>query len=120
MDAIKDDPPTQLLVSTEQLLDSAPDGVLVVDTTGVIRLSNRRAETMFGYRREELLGQPIELLVPERNKPDPLGLRADYYRHPTARSMGEGLDIAAMRKDGTEFPVDVSLSLLETDEGLFV
>jgi len=113
-------PSPPILVSTEQLLDSAPDGVLIVDASGAIRLMNRQAEAMFGYRRDELLGQPIELLVPDWKKPDHLGLRADYSRNPRARPMGEGLDIAALRKDGTEFPVDVSLSLLETDQGVLV
>ena len=118
--SIANDPSPLILASTEQLLDSAPDGVLIVDASGAIRLMNRQAEAMFGYARDELLGQPIELLVPEPKTPDHPGLRADYYRKPTARPMGEGLDIAALRKDGTEFPVDVSLSLLETDQGLLV
>ena len=120
MGSFANGPSPPILVSTEQLLDSAPDGVLIVDASGAIRLMNRQAEAMFGYRRDELLGQPIELLVPDWKKPDHLGLRADYSRNPRARPMGEGLDIAALRKDGTEFPVDVSLSLLETDQGVLV
>ena len=112
--------PRPVSASAEQWLDSAPDGVVIIDAAGVIRLVNRQAEAMFGYARDELLGEPIEVLVPERARPDHHGHRAAYYRQPVARPMGEGLDVAACRKDGSEFPVDVSLSLLEADEGRFV
>jgi hypothetical protein len=102
------------------LLDSAPDGVVIVDATGLIRLVNRQAEAMFGYAREELLGQPIEVLVPDRAGIDHREHRDGYVAHPTGRPMGAGLDLAARRKDGSEFPVDISLSSLQTDDGLLV
>jgi hypothetical protein len=114
---IDDEPLKPISVSAEQLLDSVPDGVLIVDTNGLFRLVNRNAELVFGYERGELMGQPTTLLVPERLRPDHDGSRGEYYRHPTA---GSGLDIAARRKDGTEFPVDVSFTLLDTDDGRFV
>ena len=110
-------PPDEIVASTGQLLDSAPDAVVIIDATGVIRLVNHQAEAMFGYTREEFLGSPIELLVVERNQPDVDGRRAEYYRNPRAIAMGDALDIAVRRKDGTEFPVDVAFSLLETDNG---
>jgi PAS domain S-box-containing protein len=101
----------------EQLLDSSPDGVLIVDTDGRIRLVNRQAEAMFGYDRDELVGELTVRLRPDRDRPDPDESRVSYYRNPT---IGTGLDIAALRKDGTEFPLDASFSLLETDGGRFV
>ncbi|MEY2447532.1 MAG: hypothetical protein QOH79_1008 [Acidimicrobiaceae bacterium] len=101
----------------EQLLDSSPDGVLIVDTDGRIRLVNRQAEAMFGYARDELVGELTVRLRPDRDRPDPDESRVSYYRNPT---IGTGLDIAALRKDGTEFPLDASFSLLETDGGRFV
>ena len=118
MGALDDEPPKPkpISASTEQLLDSAPDGVLIIDATGRIRLVNQQAVNLFGYDRDELVGQCTQLLVPERLRPDD-GHRAEYYRNPT---IGSGLDIAVRRKDGTEFPVDVSFSLLETDDGRFV
>src|SRR5205807_5620740 len=80
--------PRSISVSTEQLLDSAPDGVVIVDAAGLIRLVNRQAEAMFGYAREELLGQPIEVLVPERAGMDHREHRDGYVAHPTGRLMG--------------------------------
>jgi PAS domain S-box-containing protein len=112
--------PQPISASTEQLLDSAPDGVVIIDAQGLIRLVNRQAEDMFGYARDELLGQPVELLVPERVGSAHLELRAGYLQNPMPRPMGAGLDLAARHKDGTEFPVDISLTSLETDDGLLV
>ncbi|MDQ1402528.1 MAG: hypothetical protein QOG03_844 [Actinomycetota bacterium] len=106
--------------TTEELLDSAPDGVLIVDTAGMIRLVNRKAEALFGYGHGELAGRPIEILVPEPAKADLDGSRAAYFRSPTARSVDDALDRTALKKDGTEFSADVTLSLLRTDQGVFV
>jgi PAS domain S-box-containing protein len=105
---------------TEQLLDSAPDGVVVIDDRGVICLVNRQAETMFGYQRQELVGQLVELLVPARVSAGHPAHRAAYFAHPTTRAMGAELELTARRKDGSEFPVDISLSSLETEEGVLV
>jgi hypothetical protein len=107
-------------VSTEQLLDSAPDGVVVVDGDGVIRLVNRQAEVLFGYRRDELVGRPMELLVPDRAKAVHRAHRAGYLVSPTPRPMGAGLKLSARRHDGSEFPVDISLSSITTGEGVLV
>jgi PAS domain S-box-containing protein len=102
------------------LLEAAPDAIVAVDGDGLIRLVNRQAEVRLGYEREELIGQPVELLVPERVRAVHPSHRAGYFQNPTARPMGAGWELAARRKDGTEFPVDVSLSSLETEDGVLV
>ncbi len=108
--------PTALL----GFLDAAPDTIVVVDTAGSIVIANGLAEKMFGYSREELIGQPIELLVPERFRGGHVGYRTNYFREPRTRPMGEGRELAGRRKDGTEFTVEISLSPLHTDEGVLV
>jgi PAS domain S-box-containing protein len=108
--------PTALL----GFLDAAPDTIVVVDTAGKIVIANGLAETMFGYSRKELIGQPIELLVPQRFRPGHAGYRTDYFHEPHTRPMGEGRELAGRRKDGTEFTVEISLSPLHTEEGALV
>jgi PAS domain S-box-containing protein len=110
----------KLSASTEQLLDSAPDGVVIIDETGLILLVNRQAEALFGYARDELVGHSVDLLVPDRVRGVHPKRRARYFDNPTARPMGAGLVLAARRKDGSEFPVDISLSSLETADGILV
>ena len=112
--------PNEIVVSTDQLLDSAPDAVVIVDCSGIIRLVNCQAEAMFGYTRDELLGSRAESLMVERSQQDVDGRRAEFFRNPRTIAIKDGLDIAVRRKDGTEFPVDVAFSVLETDEGRFV
>ncbi len=93
-----------------ELLEAAPDAILQVDESGRIVLLNRTAEEMFGYRREELLGAPVEILVPLELRKAHNGHRSRYADHPATRAMGSGLVLEAVRKDGTRFPVEISLS----------
>jgi PAS domain S-box-containing protein len=94
------------------LFESAPDAVVVVDSQGRIVLANAQTESLFGYRREELIGQAIEALVPERLRSRHADNRRAYAGHPSVRPMGVGLDLWARRRDETEFPVEISLSPL--------
>ena len=104
----------------EALLESAPDAIVIVDERGLIQIINSEAELMFGYPRAELIGQPVELLVPFRQKEVHMENRARYTAKPKTRPMGVGLDLSARRKDGSEFPVEISLSPMPTDGGLLI
>jgi PAS domain S-box-containing protein len=102
------------------LMESAPDAMVIVGAQGRIVLINRQTEQMFGYDRDELLGQPVEILIPEKFRPRHAGHRSGYINDPKVRPMGAGLELFGVRRDGTEFPVEISLSPLETDEGRLV
>jgi PAS domain S-box-containing protein len=102
------------------LLESAPDGIVCVDREGRIALLNTQVEKLFGYQREELLGQPIEILMPERLRAAHTGHRVRYGANPHTRPMGAGLDLLGRRRDGSEFPVEISLSPIQTPEGQLV
>jgi two-component system sensor kinase FixL len=102
------------------LVEAAPSAMLLVDAEGVIRHANARAETMFGYAREELVGRPIEVLVPGRFRSSHDAYRQAYGKEWRPRAMGAGRELFASRKDGTELPVEVGLSPMQTFEGRFV
>jgi PAS domain S-box-containing protein len=102
------------------LLESAPDAVVIADPGGRIVLVNEQVERQFGYERDELIGTPVETLLPERFRHRHVRHRAEYMRNPVTRPMGAGLELAGRRKDGSEFPVDISLSAIDTPEGKLV
>jgi PAS domain S-box-containing protein len=104
----------------QQVVESAPSAMVMVDQAGVIGMVNAQAEKMFGYPRRELLGQPIDILVPERFRHGHPGLRRGFFAAPDARAMGAGRDLYALRHDGSEFPVEIGLNPIETEEGSMV
>src|SRR5215467_10810488 len=103
-----------------ELLEAAPDAIMQVDETGRIVLLNRVAEVMFGYPRAELLGQPIEVLIPLELRSAHVHHRGNYNAHPATRAMGLGLELWALRRDGSRFPVEISLSPAQSEEGVRV
>jgi len=103
----------------EALLESASQAILSVDSTGRIVLANSRAEEMFNYTRQELLGASIELLLPESKRGTHARQRERYFEQPRVRPMGIGMELAGRKRDGSEFPVEVSLSAIDTSEGVF-
>jgi diguanylate cyclase (GGDEF)-like protein/PAS domain S-box-containing protein len=114
----------QLVAATERkfsaLLEAAPDAMVIIDWHGHIQLINAQSEKLFGWPREELLGQSLAQLIPERFHARHRGHVGGYLRHASSRPMGTGLELWAVRRDGSEFPVEISLSPLETDQGLLV
>ena len=102
------------------LLEAAPDAIVIVDRSGRIAIVNAQAEKLFGYERAELVGQPIEMLVPRASREQHVSHRDSYVRDSRARPMGSTLDLQAVRKDGSTFPVEISLSPLETEDGVLI
>jgi PAS domain S-box-containing protein len=111
----------------QALVEAAPDAMVITDKSGLIQIANSRTEELFGYAREEILGQPVEVLIPSRFHRSHISQRLDYAEHPTSRSMGQGPDLFGehrelfgRRKDGSEFSVEVSLSPIQTPDGILI
>ena len=102
------------------LLESAPDAMVIVDASGTIMPVNAQTEKLFGYKREELLGKPVEILMPDRFRGNHLGHREKYAKVPRLRMMGSGMELFGRCKDGTEFPVEISLSPFKSKDGILV
>jgi PAS domain S-box-containing protein len=102
--------------TVERLFEAAPDAKVLVNDAGTIERVNSQTETLFGYQREELLGQPVEILLPESLREQHPEHRLNYYTEPRIRPMGANLDLYGRRKDGTNFPVDIMLSPLQMDQ----
>ncbi len=102
------------------VLEYAPDAIVIVNGTGRIVLFNAQARAMFGYKPEQVIGEPIERLLPQRLRSDHLAQRTGYLGAPRMRSMGEGRELHGLRADGEEFPVEISLSPIDTDAGRLV
>ncbi len=107
-------------LALDNLFEITPDAILATDTEGIIRAANARSEEIFGHTRAELMGQPVEILIPERYRSAHPSHRAGYNAHPKRRPMGAGLKLFGLRKDGSEFPVDIMLTPVETPEGSMV
>jgi PAS domain S-box-containing protein len=102
------------------LLEAAPDAMICADGSGRIVLANAQAERLFGYSKEELTGQPVEILVPEAVRAEHPAHRAEYVASPRPRPMGAGMDLAGRCKDGSTFPAEISLSAIHTDQGILI
>lgn len=103
-----------------QAVESSPNAIVMVNKSGTIEMVNSQTETFFDYSRTELVGQPIEILVPERFRSTHIGFRQAYLADPVSRPMGMGRDLYGLRKDGTEFPVEIGLSLIDSKEETLV
>ena len=112
------------LVKSEQrfrlVVEAAPNAMVMIDAAGRIEMVNAQTERLFGYTRSELLGQSVEMLVPERFRPRHPGLRTAFFDDPRSRPMGAGRELFGLRKDGSEFPVEIGLNPIETEEGAMV
>lgn len=101
-------------------LDAAPDAIVIIDVAGAIVIVNRQVRTLFGYGSDDLLGQSVEMLLPDRSRAMHIGHRAVYSAQPHTRQMGAGRELTGRRKDGSEFAIEISLSPLTTPEGTLV
>ncbi|PHV12980.1 PAS domain-containing protein [Chitinimonas sp. BJB300] len=102
------------------VVESSPNGMVMIDASGKIEMVNNQTEQMFGYARNAILGQPIEILLPHRFRPHHPSLRNNYFVTPSPRPMGIGRDLYGMHQDGREFPIEIGLNPIETEAGLMV
>ena len=102
------------------VVEASPNGMLMVDEDGAILLVNQQIEQLFGYERAELIGQPVEMLVPQRMRSHHAGDRAKFFAHSESRAMGKGRDLYGVKKDGQEFPLEIGLNPIRTPDGLRV
>ncbi len=102
------------------VVESSPSGILMVDQSGIILLVNRQIEQQFGYERAELVGQPVEMLVPQRVRSHHIGDRTEFFAHSESRPMGKGRELYGIRKDGLEFPLEIGLNPIRTSDGMRV
>src|SRR3569833_2983048 len=108
-----------LTISSElarSALDAAPDAMIIIDAGGLIRYANRQVSALFGYPYDDIIGKQVEQLMPERYRARHLGHRENYVHNVRIRPMGQGLELFGRRRDGTEFPVEISLSPVEDGE----
>ena len=120
---MRDDHPTNANAASvdwyANIVDSAPDAIVVIDPEGLIRLVNQQAEALFGYSRDAMLQQPVEMLIPEAQRTGHVFLREGYFGTPTVRPMGSGRELVGRHQNGDEIPIEISLSPLRTELGLF-
>lgn len=102
------------------LLDAAPDAMVIVNEKGIIQMINQQTENLFGYSRNELLNRPVEIMIPKELRERHVHHRSGFFQHARVRPMGAGIELNAIRKDGTSFPVEISLSPIQTRDGLLV
>ena len=102
------------------VVESAPNAMIMVDNSGLIVMINKQTELLFGYERDELIGKKMELLVPNRFKENHSNHRASFYENPISRAMGAGRDLFALKKNGTEIPIEIGLNLIPKEDGQFV
>ena len=110
--------PTRFALSS--LIDAMPDAIVIVDTDGKIVDANLRTTSMFGYNRNELLGQPVEMLVPEAVRDRHVREREGYVRNPRIRPMGAGLELSGLHRDGHEFQIEINLAPYQSPHGLLL
>src|SRR5580658_8803443 len=112
--------PTAELLLSQDLLETLPDAIVAVDRNGIIVQVNSQAQELFGYKRDELIGQKVEMLVPESYRPQHHNHRANFAHAPKTRRMGADLELYGRRRNGSEFPVEISLSPVATEDGMLV
>src|SRR5262245_32342196 len=107
-------------ITFQLIVDSAPGAIVLVNEEGLVAYVNRQCETLFGYAAQELIGHPVEQLIPERFRGGHAGLRQSFAKEPTPRRMGVGRELFALRKDGTEFPIEIGLNPLVLVDGVWI